>query len=154
MVPLSGNIEVWDAEEEHAFDLRTKQHKAMQRIQEDMVDTLNGAIAGVDGDAFIGLAREVLDELGYYNVAIKVGDGTLGWREHAPYDAVIVTAGAPEIPRPLVEQLKDGGRMVIPVGDTHTQNMIIGQKIGGELETRDIGPYRFVDLVGMHGWKE
>jgi protein-L-isoaspartate(D-aspartate) O-methyltransferase len=97
-------------------------------------------------------ARKILDELGYHNVAIMVGDGTLGWRDHAPYDRVIVTAGAPEIPRPLVEQLKEDGVMVIPVGDTHTQNMIVGRKKGGKLETTDIGPYRFVELIGTHGW--
>jgi protein-L-isoaspartate(D-aspartate) O-methyltransferase len=97
-------------------------------------------------------ARKILDELKYHNVAIHVSDGTLGWRDHAPYDRVIVTAGAPEIPRPLVEQLKEGGIMVIPVGDTHTQNMIVGVKKGGKLETTDIGPYRFVELIGTHGW--
>lgn len=97
-------------------------------------------------------ARKILDELKYYNVAVKVGDGTMGWREQAPYDRVIVTAGSPEIPRPLVEQLKDGGRIVIPVGDAHTQNMIVGVKKGGKLETKDMGAYRFVELIGEHGW--
>jgi protein-L-isoaspartate(D-aspartate) O-methyltransferase len=98
-------------------------------------------------------ARKLLDALGYHNVALRVGDGTLGWPEHGPYDGVIVTAGSPEIPRPLVEQLKEGGRLVIPVGDVHTQNMIVGVKVGGKLETTDLGPYRFVELVGEHGWK-
>ena len=99
-------------------------------------------------------AREALDRTGYHNVAVRVGDGTLGWREHAPYDAVIITAGAPEIPRPLVEQLKDGGRLVAPVGDKFTQHMILGVKKGGQLETKDVGAYRFVELIGKHGWKE
>ncbi len=99
-------------------------------------------------------ARRLLDELGYHNVATKVGDGTMGWIEFAPYDAVIVTAGGPRAPQPLVEQLKEGGRMVVPVGDKHTQRMIVGVKTGDQLKTRDEGPYRFVDLVGEHGWKK
>lgn len=98
-------------------------------------------------------ARKVLDQLKCHNVAIKTGDGTLGWKEHSPYDGVIVTAGSPDIPRPLVEQLKEGGRLVIPVGDPHTQRMILGIKQGGELTTRDLGAYRFVELIGTHGWK-
>jgi len=97
-------------------------------------------------------AREILDKLGCHNVAVRTGDGTLGWREHAPYDKVIVTAGAPEIPRPLVEQLKEGGSMVIPIGTEHTQNMILGIKKGGKLVTKDLGAFRFVELIGKHGW--
>jgi len=99
-------------------------------------------------------AREILDELGYHNVAVKVGDGTLGWKDHAPYQRVIITAGGPEIPRPLVEQLDEGGRLVMPVGGAHLQNMIVGVKRGGKFETEDIGSYRFVDLVGEHGRKD
>ncbi len=99
-------------------------------------------------------ARKRLDELGYHNVAIKVGDGTLGWKEHSPYGAILVTAAAPQVPKPLVNQLKHGGRIAIPVGGKYSQNMIVGVKHGEDLETRDIGPYRFVELVGSHGWKE
>jgi len=98
-------------------------------------------------------ARKILDELGYHNVAVMVGDGTLGWKERAPYDAIIVTAGAPEIPHPLVEQLKEGGRLVIPVGDQFTQSMVRGEKKDGEFKTRDLGAYRFVELIGTYGWK-
>lgn len=98
-------------------------------------------------------ARKVLDDLKYHNIAVKVGDGTLGWREHSPYDAVIVTAGSPEIPGPLVEQLKEGGRIVIPVGGATSQELILGAKKGGELETENLGPYRFVELKGTYGWK-
>ena len=98
-------------------------------------------------------ARKILDELGYHNVAITVGDGTLGWKEHAPYDAIIVTAGSPDIPKPLVAQLKQGGRLVIPVGDVYSQELILGIKEGEELATKDLGAYRFVELIGAHGWK-
>jgi protein-L-isoaspartate(D-aspartate) O-methyltransferase len=98
-------------------------------------------------------ARALLDELGCNNVAARIGDGTFGWKEHSPYQCIIVTAGAPEIPRPLVEQLEEGGRIVIPVGDQHTQRMIVGVKSGGELKTRDVGAYRFVELIGTQGWK-
>lgn len=73
-------------------------------------------------------ARKVLDALGYENIKFKVGDGTEGWPEYAPYDAIIVTAGAPEIPKPLVEQLKVGGRLVIPVGDELTQRLLKNYK--------------------------
>lgn len=98
-------------------------------------------------------ARQLLDQLEYHNVAINVGDGTFGWKEHGPYDAVIVTAGAPEIPKPLISQLKEGGRLVIPVGDQYTQNLILGVKKGDGLETEDLGAYRFVELIGTYGWK-
>jgi protein-L-isoaspartate(D-aspartate) O-methyltransferase len=69
-------------------------------------------------------ARKILDALNYYNVAIRVGDGTYGWREEAPYDAIVVTAGAPQIPRILIEQLTIGGRLVIPVGSRHSQSLL------------------------------
>lgn len=98
-------------------------------------------------------ARNLLDELGYENVAINVADGTFGWKDHAPYDAIIVTAGAPDIPKPLIVQLKEGGRLVIPVGDLATQNLILGAKKGDQLLTEDLGAYRFVELIGAHGWK-
>ena len=71
-----------------------------------------------------GRARKVLDKLGYGNVVVKIGDGTLGWKDEAPFDAIIVTAGAPEIPQPLIDQLKTGGRFVIPVGGEFVQSLI------------------------------
>jgi protein-L-isoaspartate(D-aspartate) O-methyltransferase len=99
-------------------------------------------------------ARAALDRLGYQNVAIKVYDGTYGWKEMAPFDAILVTAGAPEIPAPLVEQLKDGGRMVIPVGDRFGQSLLKVVKTAEGAVTQRSIPCVFVPLIGNHGWKE
>src|SRR5258706_2731374 len=74
--------------------------------------------------SFVPLARQRLEALGRYNVLIKVGDGTIGWSEHAPYDAILVTAGAPRVPRPLLEQLKVGGRLVLPMGAEDSQILV------------------------------
>jgi protein-L-isoaspartate(D-aspartate) O-methyltransferase len=99
-------------------------------------------------------ARATLDRLGYKSVAIKVYDGTYGWKEMAPFDAIIVTAGSPDIPAPLVEQLKEGGRMVIPVGDRYGQQLIkVVKTAEGTITERSI-PCVFVPLIGNHAWKE
>jgi len=99
-------------------------------------------------------ARATLDRLGYKSVAIKIYDGTYGWKEMAPYDAIIVTAGSPDIPAPLVEQLKEGGRLVIPVGDRYGQQLItVVKTVEGMITERSI-PCVFVPLIGNHGWKE
>lgn len=99
-------------------------------------------------------ARAILEELGYYNVLIRVGDGTLGWREEAPFDAVLVTAAAPEVPAPLVEQLKPGGRLVIPVGGTTAQVLksLVKDADGTVRESELVGCV-FVKLVGEQGWQ-
>jgi protein-L-isoaspartate(D-aspartate) O-methyltransferase len=99
-------------------------------------------------------ARATLDRLGYKSVAIKIYDGTYGWKEMAPYDAIIVTAGSPDIPAPLVEQLKEGGRMVIPVGDRYGQQLITVVKTAEGMITERSIPCVFVPLIGNHGWKE
>jgi protein-L-isoaspartate(D-aspartate) O-methyltransferase len=99
-------------------------------------------------------AEETLDHLGYRNIRFKVYDGTLGWPEHSPYDAVIVTAGAPDIPDPLVQQLKKGGRLVVPVGDRLGQDLIKVIKKKGKTVRQNLGGVRFVSLVGEHGWEE
>jgi protein-L-isoaspartate(D-aspartate) O-methyltransferase len=99
-------------------------------------------------------AKKVLNELGYKNISFKLDDGTLGWKEAAPFDAIIVTAASPDIPPPLVEQLAEGGRMVIPVGDEFSQTLIKGVKRGGKLHTKVLEPVRFVKLVGAYGFKE
>jgi protein-L-isoaspartate(D-aspartate) O-methyltransferase len=99
-------------------------------------------------------ARATLDRLGYKGVAIKVYDGTYGWKEMAPFDAIIVTAGSPDIPAPLVEQLKEGGRMSIPVGDRYGQQLITVAKTPEGVVTERSIPCMFVPLIGNHGWKE
>ena len=101
-------------------------------------------------------ARKLLYSLNYFNVAIRVGDGTYGWREEAPFGGIIVTAGAPEIPRILIEQLAIGGRLVLPVGDRNYQTLLkitrISEKADDFLK-EDLGGCRFVNLVGVYGWK-
>jgi len=99
-------------------------------------------------------ARKILDELGYSNVLIKIADGTAGWPEEAPFDAIIVTAGAPGVPDPLLAQLATGGRMVIPVGDMYSQELVKIVKTDEGYNKEDLGGCRFVRLVGAHGWKE
>jgi protein-L-isoaspartate(D-aspartate) O-methyltransferase len=99
-------------------------------------------------------ARRLLDELGYLNVVLKVGDGTLGWKEHAPFDAVMVTAGSPDVPQPLVDQLAVGGRLVIPVGDRYSQTLLKVVRAKEGIKKIDLGGCRFVNLVGQHGWQE
>ncbi|MBP1725910.1 MAG: protein-L-isoaspartate(D-aspartate) O-methyltransferase [Deltaproteobacteria bacterium] len=99
-------------------------------------------------------ARRLLDELGYLNVVLKVGDGTLGWKEEAPFDAVMVTAGSPEVPQPLVDQLAVGGRLVIPVGDRYSQSLVRVARTKEGIKKSDLGGCRFVNLVGQHGWQE
>ncbi len=99
-------------------------------------------------------ARRLLDALGYKNVSIRVGDGTLGWPEKAPFEAIIVTAAGPKIPEPLWEQLAEGGRLVMPIGDEWSQNLIKVVKKGGKLYKEDLGAVRFVKLVGKYGFAE
>ena len=97
-------------------------------------------------------ARRVLEEIGCANVTLRVGDGTLGWPEEAPFDAVVVTAGAPKVPEPLVEQLAPGGRLVVPVGDRFSQDLVVVERTAEGLRETSLGGCRFVDLVGRWGW--
>lgn len=99
-------------------------------------------------------SAELLAQLGYWNILFKAFDGTLGWEEYGPYDAIMVTAGAPKIPQPLLDQLADEGRMIVPVGDKFSQELILVRKQKDAYEQRNLGGCRFVDLVGTHGWKE
>ncbi|MDZ4383909.1 MAG: protein-L-isoaspartate(D-aspartate) O-methyltransferase [Nitrospirota bacterium] len=97
-------------------------------------------------------ARRLLDGLGYQNVSIKVFNGTLGWKEESPFDRIIVTAGAPEVPAALVEQLAEGGRLIIPVGDRYSQMLTRVGKKAGEIIKTELFPCVFVPLIGEHGW--
>lgn len=98
-------------------------------------------------------AQTTLNELGYVNVHVVVGDGTIGLESKAPYDRIIVTAAAPEIPPPLVAQLKEGGIVVAPVGERYSQILLKGRKINGHLVDEYSTPCAFVPLLGEHGWK-
>ncbi len=97
-------------------------------------------------------AQRILKKLGFKNIHFKVGDGSLGWPEYAPYDRIIVTAAAPEIPPPLVEQLKESGIIVIPVGDRYSQMLVRGIKENGILKTEEFFPCAFVPLKGKYGF--
>jgi protein-L-isoaspartate(D-aspartate) O-methyltransferase len=99
-------------------------------------------------------AQKVLEALGYKNIHLKVGDGTLGWLEEAPFDAILVTAGAPQVPRPLTEQLALNGRLVIPVGDRFSQTLTLVRRTPEGLKHEYHGGCRFVRLIGEHGWEE
>ncbi len=99
-------------------------------------------------------ARQVLTLLGYDNVKVVVGDGTKGYLEEAPYDKIYVTASAPDIPKPLVEQLKPGGRMVIPIGRYEQYLYVVDKDEEGRIHKRVWGPVRFVLLVGEYGFKD
>ena len=99
-------------------------------------------------------ARNTFDRMGY-NIATQLADGTLGWSTFAPYDGILVTAGAPEVPASLLRQLAVGGRLVIPVGDRQTQRLEVIDRIAeDDFEVRDCGEFRFVPLIGRRGWNE
>ncbi len=104
--------------------------------------------------SLLARAEEILKALGYANIKTRVGDGTLGWPEEAPFEAIIVTAGAPQVPRPLTEQLALGGRLVIPVGDTWSQTLTCVRKTTEGLKLEYHGGCRFVRLIGQYGWEE
>lgn len=98
-------------------------------------------------------ATRLFNQLGYANIFVKVGDGTLGWQEHAPYDAICVTAASPAIPKELIAQLKDGGRLVIPIGDRFSQELIkITKAPSGTFIQEHLQHVRFVPLIGEEGW--
>jgi protein-L-isoaspartate(D-aspartate) O-methyltransferase len=106
--------------------------------------------------AIASRGRTLLESLNYFNVLIWVGDGTYGWREESPFDAIIVTAGAPEVPKVYKEQLAVGGRLIIPVGDLHTQSLLKFTRLSediNDMKVEDLGGCRFVSLIGEHGWK-
>ncbi|MBI4775407.1 MAG: hypothetical protein HY788_14760 [Deltaproteobacteria bacterium] len=87
-------------------------------------------------------------------IIVNFNDGTKGWKEYAPYDAIVVSAGGPEIPEPLLDQLADGGRLVAPIGDPSCQDLVKVVRRGDEWIRTSLGPCRFVKLVGAHGWRD
>lgn len=99
-------------------------------------------------------AKKRLDALGYKNIFYRVGDGTLGWPEEAPFDGILVSAAAPSIPQPFVDQLAMGGRLIIPVGDRLSQDLILVERVPEGIRKSFLGGVRFVDLVGKWGWRE
>jgi protein-L-isoaspartate(D-aspartate) O-methyltransferase len=103
-------------------------------------------------DALVGRARRVFDRLRYHNIVSRIDDGTEGWSAEAPFDGILVTAGGPRIPDPLLAQLADPGRLVIPVGDQGVQDLQLVEKRDGGLTVRTIEQVRFVDLIGAYGW--
>jgi protein-L-isoaspartate(D-aspartate) O-methyltransferase len=104
------------------------------------------------------LAREAqgrIRELGIYNATVKAFDGTLGWNAHGPYDAILVAAGGPKIPDPLIAQLGVGGRLVIPIGETRdSQKLVRVIKTETSHKVEEYGPCQFVPLIGQHGWEK
>ncbi|MDD4463700.1 MAG: protein-L-isoaspartate O-methyltransferase, partial [Desulfobacterales bacterium] len=99
-------------------------------------------------------ARKIFDQLNYFNIITRYSDGTSGWKDESPFDAIIVTAGAPDIPETLVSQLSIGGRMVIPVGNAYVQELVKLRRTEQGIQKISLGGCRFVKLVGEYGWKE
>ena len=122
-----------------------------------VISRIAGKVIGIERQHdLIEAARQRLERLGYANVEIIEGDGTLGCPEQAPFDAILAAASGSHVPRPWVEQLADGGRIVMPVGDPHWVQELIKVTKGpsGELIQENLGGVRFVPLIGEEGWKE
>lgn len=105
-------------------------------------------------DALLGKARKTFDRLHYHNIVSRIDDGTTGWQDQAPFDAILVTAGGPKIPEPLIAQLSDTGRLVIPVGNQEVQELQLLEKKDSETTVHTIEQVRFVNLIGTHGWQD
>ncbi len=97
-------------------------------------------------------AKQRLDSLGFENISVKAMDGTLGWRAQGPYAVILVTAGAPDVPEPLLQQLTDGGRLVLPVGPREQQVLKVVERRGERFMVRDLREATFVPLIGRFGW--
>lgn len=98
--------------------------------------------------------RKLFDSLKYHNIVTRYSDGTQGWKAESPFDAIIVTAGGNQVPEPLVDQLSMGGRLVMPVGGHHSQDLLKIEKTEQGIKTTNLGGCRFVKLIGQHGWDE
>lgn len=114
---------------------------------------LGADVITIERNGFLAeAARNRLQRLGFDRVKVLEGDGTEGYPAAAPYDVIVVTAAAPRVPAPLIDQLSDGGRLVIPVGDRYRQDLELIFKIGAEISRRFLDPCQFVPLIGKHGW--
>jgi protein-L-isoaspartate(D-aspartate) O-methyltransferase len=102
--------------------------------------------------ALAARARSLIEGLGITNVWIRVGNGTLGWPDEAPFDRILVAAGGPAVPPPLFQQLAEGGRLVIPLGDSAGQTLTLVENVGGTMRTTPFGDCTFVKLVGKYAW--
>jgi protein-L-isoaspartate(D-aspartate) O-methyltransferase len=103
--------------------------------------------------ALLNGARDAITRAGVRNVSLLLGDGTLGWREYSPYDAILVSAAAPSVPQPLLDQLAEKGRLLIPLGGQDVQTLAVITKRDGKVHREDVLPVRFVPLLGTHGWQ-
>jgi protein-L-isoaspartate(D-aspartate) O-methyltransferase len=103
--------------------------------------------------ALLNGARDAITRAGVRNVSLLLGDGTLGWREYSPYDAILVSAAAPSVPQPLLDQLAEKGRLLIPLGGQDVQTLAVVTKRDGTVHREDVLPVRFVPLLGTHGWQ-
>ncbi len=99
-------------------------------------------------------SQKLLDRLNYRNIVYKIFDGTNGWRDQAPYDAILITAGVQKVPPPLIDQLKDGGKLVIPIGDLESQKLTVITRREGQVESKDVAECKFVKLIGKFGWTD
>lgn len=122
--------------------------------QTAILSELAGEIYSVERFEVLAVrAQAILNELGYKNIKVKAGDGTLGWKEAAPFDRIIITAASPKIPLPLIEQLADNGKLILPLGESFSQVLTLLEKKEGKLKSVDVCGCVFVPLVGKHGWK-
>lgn len=147
----------------HARSLQELQLTGRERVlevgtgsgyQTALLAQLAGQVFSIERvGALLDRARDLLAQLEIRNVSLLLGDGTLGWRDYAPYDGIVVGAASPDVPQPYLEQLAEGGRLVIPIGSRDEQILCVFTKRNGALERRDVGPVRFVPLLGAHGWQ-
>jgi protein-L-isoaspartate(D-aspartate) O-methyltransferase len=115
---------------------------------------LAGEVFTIEKQANLAVAAERrLRELGYHNMVVRTGDGTMGWPEESPFDGIVVTAGSPSVPQPLLEQLAEGGRLVIPIGPSGMQMLTLIRRTGDDYISNEEGSCVFVPLVGKFGWR-
>jgi protein-L-isoaspartate(D-aspartate) O-methyltransferase len=137
------------AENEHVLEIGTGSGYLTAILAEQGVSVYSVEII----ESLAERSRKVLQELGYQGVHMHVGDGTLGWQEEAPFDAIVIGAAAPSLPRPLLSQLRMGGRLVVPMGEEDLQTLVCVWKEPGGIHEEYFGECRFVKLQGEHGWE-